>query len=63
MTPISKVEWGKRKTPLDLKTDRRSGRWLDTLYKTIPPHMLEYYEWTLWVEKANCTGALCNGDY
>ncbi|KAE9377595.1 hypothetical protein N431DRAFT_434776 [Stipitochalara longipes BDJ] len=60
MTPISKVEWGKRKVPPDQKPSGRSGRWLETLHKGISPHMREYYEWTLWVEKANYDGGICD---
>ena len=59
MTPISKVEWGKRKKSREMQTDGRTGRWLDTLHKAIPPHMREYYEWTLWVEER--TSAIVNG--
>ena len=46
MTPISRVEWGKRQSPAELGTEGRSGGWLQTLHKAIPPHMLEYYEWS-----------------
>jgi hypothetical protein len=63
MTPISKVEWGKRTSPNEMKTFGKSGRWLETLHKGIPRHMREYYEWTLWVERENCTGAICNGNW
>jgi len=62
MTPISKVEWGNRQPPPDQRPSGRSGRWLETLHKDIPPHMLEYYEWTLWVEKANYEGGICDRD-
>jgi hypothetical protein len=58
MTPISKVEWGKRKSPTAMKTDGRTGRWLTTLHNAMPPHMRGYYEWTLWVEKANYTNEI-----
>ncbi|KAH8791000.1 hypothetical protein F5882DRAFT_400844 [Hyaloscypha sp. PMI_1271] len=58
MTPISKVEWGKRKSPTEMKTDGRTGRWLTTLHNAMPPHMRGYYEWTLWVEKANYTNEI-----
>jgi hypothetical protein len=63
MTPISKVEWGKRTSPPEMKTFGKSGRWLDTLHTGIPPHMREYYEWTLWVERENCMGAISDGKY
>jgi len=50
MTPISKAEWaGKAKTVAS--THPQSGRWIAPLHAGIPPHMREYYEWTLWVEK------------
>jgi hypothetical protein len=52
MAPITKVEWGQRTSANTFNTAVSSGRWLETLHKKIPPHMLEYYEWTLWVENA-----------
>jgi len=56
MTPISKSEWaGRRNATTQGRsakiTDGKTGKWLENIHKSIPLHMLEYYEWTLWVEE------------
>lgn len=61
MTPITRAEFGQRTTGNTNNTDGRTGRWLETLHKTIPPHLLQYYEWTLWVETATDAGAIGKG--
>jgi hypothetical protein len=61
MTPITRAEFGKRMIGNTYNADGRTGRWLETLHKTVPPHLLKYYEWTLWVEKATDAGAIGKG--
>jgi len=61
MTPITRVEWGKSKRN-EPHAEGNSGRWLEALHRNIPPHMLEYYEWTLAIEKTNSSGGLCCSD-
>jgi hypothetical protein len=51
MTPISKVEWAGKAAETPASTHGQTGRWIAPLHASIPPHMREYYKWTLWVEK------------
>ena len=61
MSPITKSEWAGRTSATSGGANGKSGRWLETLHKNIPAHMLKYYEWTLWVEKEVYHGTLLNG--
>lgn len=61
MTPITKAEWAGRQTRVATKPDGRSARWLENLHQTVPLHMLEYYKWTMWIERAVVEGDICYG--
>lgn len=58
MAPIMTVEWQGKQS---LVPSNRSGRWLDSLHRNIPTHMLEYCEWTLWFEGVVSSGHHLNG--
>ncbi|CZR59518.1 uncharacterized protein PAC_09410 [Phialocephala subalpina] len=63
MTPISKAEWKDRKGAVSGDGDGTTGRWLQNLHSRIPVHLLEYYEWTLWVDAEVQKGKIFNGVY
>ncbi|KAF8855516.1 hypothetical protein BDZ45DRAFT_502767 [Acephala macrosclerotiorum] len=63
MTPISKGEWKDREAAVSGDGDGTTGRWLQTLHSRIPVHLLEYYEWTLWVDAEVQRGKIFNGVY
>ena len=56
MAPISKVEWAgrpPRQSPPEPAAENNDGttvRWLNALHRNIPPHMLKYYEWSMFIE-------------
>ena len=58
MVPITRVEWQGKQSIAAPNAGSRQGRWLSTLHQHIPAHLLEYYEWTLWVENAVSSGDL-----
>ncbi|KAE8448950.1 hypothetical protein EG329_008746 [Mollisiaceae sp. DMI_Dod_QoI] len=63
MTPITKAEQRGRESAAAGEGDGTTGRWLKTLHSNIPAHLLEYYEWTLWVDDEVQKGRLYNGVY
>lgn len=58
MKPITNVELEEKQRHMPLSADSTPERWLGTLHKQVPTHMLQYYEWTLWVEKTMRSGEL-----
>ena len=64
MTPISKVEYVGRPSraqspePSRVNNDGTTVRWLKALHRNIPPHMLKYYEWPLFIENEVAHGRI-----
>lgn len=50
MTPITKVEWANREDSTD-SGNGTTSRWLIGLHSRIPVSMVQYYDWTKWVEQ------------
>ncbi|KUJ12226.1 uncharacterized protein LY89DRAFT_225053 [Mollisia scopiformis] len=66
MTPITKSEWKDRESAAresDEVGDGSTGRWLKTLHDNMPLHLIEYYEWTLWIDDEVQKGRIYNGVY
>lgn len=66
MTPITKTEWRNRESAdreADEGGDGTTGNWLQTLHATIPVHLLDYYEWTKWIDGEVQKGRIYNGVY
>lgn len=70
MTPITRGETSHRKAvnpTADNDYTKRSEvptvGWLVPLHSSIPADMLEYFEWTIWIENQVRNGKLYNGIY
>ena len=61
MTPITKAEWASRENTRSEGHPGTTGRWLVALHSNIPPHMLQYYEWTMSVEREVYRGGCVHG--
>ena len=61
MTPITNSERVSRKVPDDPEEKNKSVGWLLGLHANIPPRLLKYYEWTMWIEDQVRNGKLYNG--
>lgn len=62
MTPITSNEWAGREQTTQT-SDKKTGRWLIALHRNILPSMLQYYEWTMWVQQEVYHGRVYNGKY
>ncbi|KAG4442101.1 hypothetical protein IFR05_002387 [Cadophora sp. M221] len=69
MTPITNSERAHRQLvnpdeePGDPKRLNPTVGWLASLHLNIPPEMMEYFQWTLWVEQEVLEGRLSTGVY
>lgn len=70
MTPITEGEYSHRKlvnptadNEYTTRSDVPTVGWLASLHSSIPTDMLEYFEWTIWIENQVRNGKLYNGVY
>jgi hypothetical protein len=63
MTPITLgVEKKDRKTAI-AGPQGSTKKWLTTIHADIPPHLRDYFEWTLWIEDQVNHEKVYNGVY
>lgn len=61
MAPITRSEWEDDKAAKDDQGGKDSAKWFIALHRNVPDEMMEYYEWTMWVESEVSAGRIYNG--
>jgi hypothetical protein len=63
MNPIAKKERALKAARCPVEEDKRAATagWLVALHRDIPPHLLKYYVWTMWIEREVSGGRVFDG--
>jgi len=63
MDPIAKKEQALKAARCPVEDDKRAATagWLVALHRDVPPHLLKYYVWTMWVEREVSGGRIFGG--
>lgn len=63
MDPIAKKEQALKAARCPVEDDKRASTagWLVALHRDVPPPLLKYYVWTMWVEREVSGGGIFDG--
>ena len=63
MDPIAKKEQALKAARCPVEDDKRAATagWLVALHRDIPAHLLNYYVWTMWIEREVSGGRVFEG--
>lgn len=63
MDPIAKKEQTLKATRCPVEEDKRAATagWLAALHRNVPPPLLKYYVWTMWIEREVSRGRIFEG--